>query len=386
VALNTSGAIFFDTGARDRVAAIDVVRGIALFGVLVVNLTTEFRVSLFQQFLDTAPAAGAFDAAVERFVSLAFESKAFALFSLLFGIGLAIQFERLAPGGAPFYWLGRRLLALLAFGLVHLLLIWNGDILTEYAIVGLLALPFLLLKTRQLALAALVLIVFYVAQAALPWSIPWPDSATLQQHVALANTVYSTGSLGDILRFGWHELPLLLPLHALALPRTLALFVFGIYLWRIGIFTANRRYKNRIRIAAAGGVLGGWFLSSPTARDWAAHLAPVVLALGYGATIVALMDMPSPRHWLSVFGPAGRMAFTNYLMQSIICGFIFFGYGLGQFGHMPDAAALALAIAIYVAQLFLSSYWLGRYRFGPMEWLWRTLMYGQIQPMAKVAP
>src|SRR5437868_5953036 len=113
----------------DRIESIDIVRGLALFGVLIVNLVTEFRVSIFQQFLPMSPSLAVRDRVVERIVALGFEAKAFCLFALLFGVGLAIQFDRLGKRGRPRYWLARRLVILLVFGLVHLLLIWNGDIL-----------------------------------------------------------------------------------------------------------------------------------------------------------------------------------------------------------------------------------------------------------------
>ncbi len=123
-------------GAGERIDAIDILRGVALFGVLAVNLVSEFRVSIFQQFLPPDPGLGMLDKLVEALVRVGFEMKAFAVFSFLFGLGLAVQFERLSRSGRPFYWLARRLGVLLAFGLAHLLLIWNGDILTEYALGG----------------------------------------------------------------------------------------------------------------------------------------------------------------------------------------------------------------------------------------------------------
>src|SRR3954471_6578005 len=129
---------------RDRIEAVDAVRGVALFGVLIVNLVTEFRVSIFQQFLASTACSEA-DRLAERIVAVGFESKAFCLFSLLFGVGLAIQFDRLSATGRPLYWLARRLAVLLAFGLVHLLFIWNGDILTEYALAGFAVLAFVVL-------------------------------------------------------------------------------------------------------------------------------------------------------------------------------------------------------------------------------------------------
>jgi len=216
---------------NERIKAVDAVRGVALCGVLIVNLVTEFRVSIFQQFLGSTASADA-DRLVERIVSVGFESKAFCLFSLLFGVGLAIQFDRLSATGRPLYWLARRLGVLLAFGLVHLLFVWNGDILTEYALAGFIALPFLLLRRVSLLMVAAGLLVLYAVGPML-YSVPWPDAATLQAHVASANRVYSTGTLTEIWRFSLGELPLLASLHAWVFPRTLALFVLGILLWRV---------------------------------------------------------------------------------------------------------------------------------------------------------
>ena len=278
-----------------RLASIDALRGIALFGVLVVNLVTEFRVSIFEQFLGTRSARGT-DRLVELFVSWVLESKAFCLFALLFGVGLAIQFDRLSRHGSPLYWLVRRLVVLLAFGLVHLLLIWNGDILTEYALAGLLALPMLLLRPKALLLAALSLLALYAAGPIWLYSIAWPDAAVMRQHVALANQVYSTASLAEIWRFSHRELALLLPLHVFVFPRTLALFLLGAFLWRAGILVRLREFRHRMAIAAVVGIGAGAALTMAGDRALLGgasgailtSLAPVALALGYGAAVMAL--------------------------------------------------------------------------------------------------
>ena len=359
---------------------------------LIVNLVTEFRVSIFQQLVAPTSAPGhSADLVVERIVALGFEFKAFCLFALLFGVGLAILFERLSQRGRPLYWLVRRLAVLLALGLIHLLLVWNGDILTEYALAGFVALPFLRLRPFGLLIAASSFLVLYVA-VALSYSAPWPN---LQAHVALANQVYSTGNFREIWRFSLAELPLLLPLHVFVFPRTLALFLFGMYLWKTGILKRAPELKYEFAAAAVAGIALGAILTSEDIRgllasrgvweDALAALAPVPLALGYGAALMALMQLSPTRGPLSIFAPIGRMAFTNYLMQSLIFGFIFFGYGLGQFGRMGAATAFALGVFVYIAQLMLSQWWLKRYRFGPIEWLWRTLMYGVAQPMIKSA-
>jgi len=127
----------------DRIDSIDALRGVALLGVLAINLVMEFRVSIFEQFLIAARPASPLDRAVQTVLMLGVDLKAFALFSLLFGVGLAIQFEHLSAYPRRALLLFRRLIVLLTFGLIHLCLIWNGDILTEYALAGLIVLPFL---------------------------------------------------------------------------------------------------------------------------------------------------------------------------------------------------------------------------------------------------
>jgi len=377
-----------------RVAAIDVLRGVALFGVLSVNLITEFRVSLFQQFLPPTMEGSRLDHIVDAVVSIGMESKAFALFSLLFGIGLAIQFERLAANARRLSLLVRRLLALLGFGVLHLCFIWNGDILTEYALIGLLALPFLYASNRVLIAACAVAMLAY---AVMPWWLPdsflGPDEASLRQYIRVATLMYSSGTWSEIVRFNLAEIPRIVPLHVLAAPRTFALFLLGVLAWRSGVFRNPDRYR-RLVIGAAmlGLVLGlgmnlvelpdagsSWRVLAPVVSALIT-LDPVVLAIGYGATCIALYTFAGADRLLSVLGPLGRMAFSNYLAQSLIFGWIFFGYGLGLFGRVSSSQAMWLGVAVYLGQVLVSHWWLKRYRFGPMEWLWRTLMYGVRQP------
>jgi uncharacterized protein len=115
-------------------------------------------------------------------------------------------------------------------------------------------------------------------------------------------------------------------------------------------------------------------------------LGPVVLAIGYGATCVALYTFTGAKRVLGLLGPLGRMAFSNYLAQSLAFGWIFFGYGLGLFGRLSSSQAMLLGIAVYVVQVLISLWWLKQFRFGPIEWLWRTLMYGARQPWRAERP
>jgi uncharacterized protein len=369
----------------ERIDALDVLRGLALFGVLAINLVTGFRVSIFEQFLSDAGATSPLDRAVEAFLILAIDMKAFAVFSLLFGVGLAIQFERLAGNPRRTLLLARRLLVLLAIGLIHLFLIWNGDILTEYALAGFVVLPLLFGPRWLLAAASLLFLGLYVAMPLLPPVVVFPDAGWMKQHVAEARDIYGTGIFAEILAFRIREIPAILPLHVFVFPRTVALFLFGAFTWRTGVLRHAPAHKRLLFSVAAAGIVIGAGLTLAAEHQVLAGLAPVLLALGYSAAVIGLMSLPNWRRMLAWAAPVGRMAFTNYLAQSIIFGWIFYGYGLGLFGRLGVAAALAIGIVVYAGQAMFSAWWLGCYWYGPVEWLWRRLMYGMPQPM-RAAP
>jgi uncharacterized protein len=381
------------TPQAQRIEAIDALRGLALLGVLVVNLLTEFRVSIFEQFVGAAPPTTALDRFVAGLVSLGVEGKAICLFSLLFGFGLAMQFDRLSRTHRPYYRLGRRLLALLGFGVIHLVFVWNGDILTEYAVMGLLVLPFIGMSARVLGLAAASLLALYAVLPFLPIPISLPDREALQAHVDAADSIYSSGGIIEVWRFSVSELRLLLPLHVFILPRTLGLFFLGAYLWRSGLLQPATNQSSRMGIASATLVVAGAVLTFAAANrenvqlgvlgPALLQLGPAVLALGYAASVIYLSRYGAVARLLSVFAPMGRMAFTNYLSQSLIFCLLFFGYGLGLYGRCGVAATLILGVAVYVIQLIWSAWWLDRFRFGPLEWCWRSMTYGRPQPLRR---
>jgi uncharacterized protein len=235
------------------------------------------------------------------------------------------------------------------------------------------------------------LLVIYTVGPTLLYSIPWPDVNTIKEHLEAANRAYASGSVVDVWRFSWHELRLIVLLHLFVFPRTLALFLFGAFLWRAGVLRRLGEFRQAMTLAALAGIAVGAALMALDDRGALTHLgeqrtylmnlAPVSLALGYGAAILALTQVPGPARWLRAFAPIGRMAFTNYLMQSLVFAFIFFGWGLGQFGRMRAPPAFALGVTVFVLQMLFSAWWLKRYRYGPVEWLWRSLMYGRAQPM-----
>ena len=382
----------------DRIAAVDIVRGIALFGVMAINVATVFRVSIFERFLPARylpirPDDTWLDRALDSILMIGIDLKALALFSLLFGVGLAIQFDHLSADARRATLLVRRLAFLMLVGLVHLVLIWNGDILFEYAVAGFLVLPFLFLWSRVPAIAGAAMLAVFIVTSFLPMMVAMPSRTWMAQNVSDAVRIYASGGFAEVLAFRVHELPGLLPLHVSIFPRTVALMLIGAALWRAGVFRTGSRASRYLLPAAAIGIIAGGVLSAAHANgwlglEWQAELAlerlgTVLLAGGYGAAIVLATDHPVDRKLLAWAAPVGRMAFTNYLLQSVIFGWLFYGYGLGLFGKLGVADALAIGIGVYILQAAFSGWWLKRYLYGPVEWLWRGAMYGRRQPLLR---
>lgn len=391
---NPAGAVRAEPlGPGERIEAIDALRGLALFGVFIINVVTEFRVSIFEQFLVHPPTRAASDATLHAFLMTLASQKALSLFSLLFGLGLAIQFDRLRENPRRLNLLLRRLAVLLGIGAVHLFLIWNGDILTEYAVAGLIVLPFLY-GPRWIAVAAgAAFFGIYLVMPFLPSLVWFPSQAWIAQYAVEATRAYGQGGFAEVLAFRLHEIPAILLLHVLIFPRTIALFLLGAFVWRTGILQRIEAHTFLFGALAVplivlglglGALVEGLTPLSPSSLGRAffsiERFAPPVLAIGYGAAVLAIIARAGLRlfAWAA---PLGRMAFTNYLLQSLIFGWIFYGYGLGLFGSLGIAVASAIGIAVYALQIPLSRWWLRRFRFGPVEWLWRTLMYATAQPM-----
>jgi uncharacterized protein len=380
----------------DRIDAIDIVRGIALFGVMAINVVTVFRVSIFAQFLPARADGSALDRTLHSILMIGVDLKAFALFSLLFGVGLAIQFDHLSARSRRIALLLRRLTFLMLVGAIHLVLIWNGDILFEYAIAGLVVLPFLFGPARLPAFAGLTWLVLFVATPFLPPIAAMPSQSWMTQTVADAARSYGGGSFSEVLAFRIYELPGFLPLHISMFLRTVALMLLGAALWRAGLFKTGVAVRRLLPWAAAIGIVGGGALAVAHAQGrlgpgWQMELSlerlgTVLLACGYGAAILWAAARARGHAWLAWAAPVGRMAFTNYVMQSVIFGWVFYGYGLGLFGRLGVAAALAIGTVVYALQVAFSILWLRRYRFGPLEWLWRSATYGVWQPLRRTVP
>jgi len=377
--------------ASERYGALDVLRGAALFGVLLVNLLGMFRVPLSRHILTFHTDPGWANHLADLLLAGVLEFKAFALFSFLFGVGVAIQIERAAARRtAVTHFLVRRFLVLLLLGLCHLLLIWNGDILTLYAVCGLLLVPLIRLPGWALLIAGAVALGL---PSLVPLGIPWPSAEFLRANVTEAMRVYGGGGYWKILAFRWRETgPFIVPLLLSVLPRTLGLMLWGVAAWRYGVLRQPERHRTLLfAILAGGGAIGGTVtavqvLAASSGRS--SGLPSVIQELGSSvplafayAALLLLWWKHARTAALPSLAAAGQMALTNYLLQSVILGFLFYGYGLGLFGRMGPAPAALLGIVLYTAQLAMSRVLLRHFRFGPFEWLWRSMTYGRRQPM-----
>jgi uncharacterized protein len=375
------------TALPERADAIDALRGACLFGVLLVNALTHFRVSAFERYLPAAERTP-LDAFLTSAVAIALEAQAYVLLSLLFGVGLAAQHERARDAGRSFALLAaRRLASLFVLGALHMVLIWDGDILALYAIAGLVVAPLFALGSRALLIAAVLF--FVVAVLPLPYPTAFPSVDAMAAHVEQARHVYAHGSYGAVLAFRSREVVPLTMISLWSLPRTIALYALGAWAWGSRA-RAKQLSSGRLAALAIGLVVGGGVALASIGRARSevgvamlSGWGSVVLALGVGVAFLAVYDRTPAGRVLAALVPLGRMALTAYLMQSMLLGFVFYGYGCGQFGRLGVVEVGAIVVGIYTAQVALSAVWLRWFRFGPMEWAWRSIVYAAALPLRR---
>jgi uncharacterized protein len=390
----------------ERIATMDILRGFALLGIFLMNI--EFFNRPLQDFSNGLPIAEGLDHVAGWLVYVFVQGKFWVLFSLLFGMGFAVMRDRAAAARRPF--LGqylRRTILLAAFGLTHIVLIWVGDVLFAYSLGALVLLAFMNVRGHALWVIGAMM---YFGTAALLTLLGWalsflpPEAAEpmAQQMAAFAlegqkaSVIYAQSGFAEITEqriadyFGF----LFANAVIFQLPMMLGTFLIGTWLVRSG--RIQRAAEHR-RFFAVLGVIGVVFaavfiaasLSVGTHFDATTGFAQSTVAMGlmvmgnmplslaYLSAIVLLCTLPSAAKGLSVLAPAGRMALTNYLSQSLICSLVFYGYGLGLFGELGRAAQVGFVFAVFAAQVAFSHFWLSRFGVGPLEALWRAGTYLQ---------
>lgn len=410
--------------ASERVHLLDALRGFALLGVFVSNSLSWFSGrSLLPHEQAQALAAPPLEKGVHQLYAFFVDQKFITLFSLLFGLGFALQLTRAEGRGAsivPVY--RRRLLGLLGLGLIHMFAIWVGDILSTYALVGGALLLFRKRSDRTVLTWVAVLFVVLpltlsIAQRYGPELLHGraaaEQAATATREVEAAHrTAFLTGLSSDSVLvsqranalFAWQNLPN--PGRPIWLCIILGRFLLGLWAGRQRLLQDVERHRELlVRVMAWGlgvgsavatlslvlylknqGAPGGpgghvsppaWMVGMRTLRE----VGYLFMGAGYAAAFALLFQKERWRKVLGVLTPAGRMALTLYLMQSVISIGLYDGWGLGLVGRTPPSRTVLLCLGVFAAQVAFSHWWLRRFRFGPVEWLWRSLTYGRAQPM-----
>lgn len=397
---------------QSRLRMLDALRGLALAGILLMNIEFFSR-WLLDQSLRIDPAAG--PAGIAGWLVYVFvQGKFWLLFAMLFGIGFALMQERLEANGRPFVRIQvRRSLALIGFGLLHAVLLWPGDVLLIYGLAALILLAFRRLPEIVLWLTGLGLylgVALFSLLVAGALSLLPADALTelgeisaSAEQIAAVDAIYRDGSFLAITLQRLSDLGDLAAAIAMGqLPMALGAFLIGLWLWRSGRLrdpAAHRRFWTLGLLIGAvlGGALTALSLSVGTqlslitepgttllAQSWML-LANPGLALVWLAGFVLLWQTSTGARVLGLLAPAGRMALTHYLTQSVICSLLFYGYGLGWYGQLDRLEQVLLALALVAAQWLVSPLWLSTFHYGPAEWLWRWLTYGERPPFRRAA-
>lgn len=399
--------------ATHRTQLLDALRGFALFGVVWSNYAV-LSVWMFMSPDARAVLPGAgLDDALKSFHTILIDGKFYSIFSLLFGIGFGFFLAKGNDGLWRFY---RRMLILLVIGWLHLRYLWAGDILFLYAVLGLLLPLFRGFGDRALLITAAVLILSPVAidAAVVLTNARFDPLAPMLRAMEAQDALYGNSVFDAFMALpegGWKEFFhanergwLFRFVHLVESnrpPKVIGLFLLGLWVSRRRIFVDVEQHASLLRRICIGGFVIGlpssvlmWWAESHTgyppepssllrAASYAFSVVPLAMALASGFALLWRNGAWQQR--LMVLAPMGRMALTNYLLQSVIAIILFYGIGLGWGTHVSAVMFEGMALGVFIVQVLWSRWWLKRFQYGPFEWMWRSLTYGRVMMMRNSA-
>jgi len=396
-------------GLSERIVVLDVLRGFALLGILVVNIQS-FAMIEAAYFNPTAYGdLTGLNRVVWALTYVLFDQKFMTLFSIMFGAGVLLMTSRREAAGCASRALHyRRMGVLLLFGLVHAYLFWHGDILVYYAMCGAFVYAFRqrsprFLMTLGLSLIAVASVILLLSG----WSMPsWPaeeiaafiqDLEPPPDKIAEELAAFRQDWLGQVA----HRAPLSLEFEILIFLvwgfwRAGGLMLIGMALLKLDVVTAARStrfYANVARIGLVTGIpIVAYSIYRNVQSSWSVrelfffnhqfnYWGSLLVSAGWMGLVMLAVKSGRFGFITRRLAAVGRMALTNYLGHTIICTLIFYGHGLGLFGRVERLGQILIVLAIWALQLTVSPMWLRHFRFGPFEWLWRSLTYRRWQPM-----
>lgn len=419
--------------ATDRLASVDTLRGVAVLGILAMNIYA-FAMP-FAAYGDPLLYGGrGIDLATWVFTHLFFDQKFLTIFSALFGAGVVLMGARAERKGLRFAAvLYRRTLWLLLIGLIHAYVFWLGDVLYYYAICGLLLYPMRRLRPRTLSIVGTVLLIVPL----LTFSAFGFALGSLRAVAREADRLEAAGETPteqqrelrerwrelreqffpddeqiredlEIHRDGWtgiakHRAPTVLTMQTFMMAaflfwRVAGVMLLGMALMKLGVFSATRStrfYRNLVLVGYGVGLpivaFSAWNLFRAgfdpihvmKIGGHANYAGSLLVAAGHVGVVMLICKGGVLARLRRRLADTGRMALTNYLMHTLLLTSVFYGYGLGLYGHLDRFPQMALVVAVWVLQLWYSSLWLRHFRFGPAEWLWRSLTYWRRQPLRR---
>ncbi|HCW07547.1 MAG TPA: hypothetical protein DGG95_09315 [Cytophagales bacterium] len=392
----------------NRIEIIDILRGFSLLGIVIVHFTEQYYAGQMPEAVMKASHQNIADSIVQGFTGILIQGKFFTIFSFLFGLSFFIQFDKGKESSSFFLRFAWRLIILFAIGFVHSLH-YRGDILTIYAVLGFGLLLTYNLPDKALLFVALFLVFDFpafftrVAQTFFDSGSPMNGD---QKELQLYFDTLKQGNYLSILKANIYEI---LPKFQFQLMFGRLYITFGLFL--LGLYAGRKNFfgtwENQIPWIKKICKISGWTILGCILFNvvlfGGAQLAKINLsqslqfAFGgltfdifncciatlYVMGILLLFRKEKWKSRLMNFYALGRMGLTTYLMQTLFGIFIYFSIGIALLGNIGSATALAFGLVVYVFQIFFSQWWLSRFQYGPIEWLWRSLTYLKVQPMTK---
>lgn len=409
--MNISSTSINATSPENRIISIDLLRGFAVLGILIMNIQSFSMIGAAY----INPTAYGDLSGLNKWIwilsNLFADSKFMSIFSMLFGVGIIIFTERaLAKGKRAGRLHYRRNFWLFLFGMTHAYLIWYGDILVAYSLCAFFAFVFRKLKPKTLLIySVLFFIVPVIFTMGSGLSIQyWPEESYKQnmQTWMPDTTTIDTEILtmqGSWIQQMDKRVPATIFMQTFlffwqTMWRVMSMMLLGMALYKWGILSAQKSKSFYLKMAIISLGLGYLFTGTGIiqnfSHNWSMdysmfggsmfnYVGSVGVALGYIALVMLLSKSTSANGFKNLITSVGRMAFTNYILMSIICTFIFYGHGFGVFGKIERSSQILIVLAVCVIILIVSPLWLKKIKYGPLEWLWRVLTYWQKQPMKK---
>ncbi|HQV54631.1 MAG: DUF418 domain-containing protein [Chitinophagaceae bacterium] len=398
---------------------MDVLRGFAILGIFIANLNG------FSWYNGSAKATGPYllpgaDNTMSFLHQMFIEGKFYSIFSLLFGWGIALQFKRAEEKGInALPTVRRRLFFMLLLGAVHLLL-WPGDIVFFYAILAFVLLPLRKLSNKTLLITGCLLVLSPILLYWLKMTWPvlnYPADLAIKTATKVESSLFTIKSEQDFLNImkhgnSWFEQVQMNVVgffyrynylfFVSRIPKVLGIFLIGYVIGRSDFYKNILQHKKIVYWAIGIGLVVGlpanyflaYYMSNHGGDYWqlktkgfyqtifyALGVAP--LAMAYVGLFMLSFQKVAGKKVLSVFAPVGKMAFSNYILQTLIGSFVFLGPGLGYFGEVGPVYYTIFGVVVFIFQIILSTIWLKFFNYGPVEWIWRSATYKKWQPFLK---